>query len=166
MIRWVHDGWLVHKLVDPEKILRQLGLKSGDTVFEIGCGPGFYSLAASKVIGPDGVVHAYEINPHFIPYLENKLLYLNIKNVNVVLGNANATSLENNSIDFAFVFGVPRIVGGMEELVEEIRRVLKPDGLLVWNMKEKARDDFARIMARCGYKTAGIDGRYLTYTLQ
>ena len=40
----------------PEDVLTGVGLKSGNTVVDLGCGPGLFSMAAASVVGPTGVV--------------------------------------------------------------------------------------------------------------
>jgi len=166
MIRRAHDGWLIHKLVDPEQVLKRLCMKEGDVVFEIGCGPGFYTVGASRIVGHAGVVYAYDINPYAIRHVENKIENQKLCNVRAVEGNANNTAIENNAVDFAFVFGVPRIVGGIDGLVDEINRVLKPSGILVWNVRKSSVEEFDAIMGKRGYEIVRSGGRYRTYRLQ
>lgn len=43
-IKIMHDCILLRLLVKPEHVLSALGLKSGDTVIEPGCGPGVFSV--------------------------------------------------------------------------------------------------------------------------
>jgi len=59
-----------------------------------------------------------------------------IKNVNPILANASDTGLPDQSIDLVFYFGLRYIAGGLENLVSEMYRILKPEGLLSF---EKAR---------------------------
>jgi len=42
----------------PERILREAGIRNGMTVLDFGCGPGGFSLAAAKLVGPGGRVYA------------------------------------------------------------------------------------------------------------
>ena len=130
MIRAVHDGWLIHRLVDPVELLRTLGVKHGDHVLEIGCGPGFYTVGASAAVGSDGIVYAFDINLYAIRYLRTKLNKLDITNVVAEDRNANESGLPDNSVDFAFLFGVPRVAGGIDQLIQETIRVLKSNGIL------------------------------------
>ncbi|MBI5588290.1 MAG: methyltransferase, partial [Deltaproteobacteria bacterium] len=46
------------KAIDPEKVLCDAGLKEGDFFADIGSGPGFFSIPASKIVGVRGVVFA------------------------------------------------------------------------------------------------------------
>jgi len=50
--------------------------------------------------------------------------------------------------------------------VEEIRRVLKPSGVLVWNLRQAAAIPRNRTMAEHEFETVRRIGRYRSYTLQ
>ncbi len=54
------------------------------------------------------------------------------KNVRPILCNASSTGLADKSVDAAFFFGLPRIVGGLERVLVEMHRILKPQGTLAF----------------------------------
>ena len=39
---------------NPEEILTAIGLKAGQTLIDIGCGEGFFTLPAARIVGPNG----------------------------------------------------------------------------------------------------------------
>jgi len=131
-IKIVHDGALIRSLVKPDKILSSLGLNKGDTVFEPGCGPGFFTIGAARATGNKGHVYAYDVNPYAIRYLQKKLDRQNVKNVTAEERNAASTNLPGQSIDFAFITGIPRAVGGFDKLMDEVSRLLKLGGILAY----------------------------------
>jgi 23S rRNA U2552 (ribose-2'-O)-methylase RlmE/FtsJ len=47
----------------PERILREAGIRDGLTVLDFGCGPGGFSQAAAKLVGPEGRVYAVDNHP-------------------------------------------------------------------------------------------------------
>jgi ubiquinone/menaquinone biosynthesis C-methylase UbiE len=47
-------------LVDP------LGAHPGETVLDFGCGPGYVAIELAKVVGPEGTVHALDLNPDLL----------------------------------------------------------------------------------------------------
>lgn len=63
---------LIHKL-----------LRSGDTYVDIGANLGIHSLAASRVVGDDGLVIAVEPNPDTCSHLKSHLVINQIRNVRV-----------------------------------------------------------------------------------
>ena len=48
-------------LENPEKILLQIGLNTGMTFVDIGCGYGFFSIPAAEIVGPSGKVICIDI---------------------------------------------------------------------------------------------------------
>jgi len=160
MIRAVHDGWLIHRLVDPVELLRTLGAKHGDRVFEIGCGPGFYTVGASTAVGSEGIVYAFDINPYAIRYLRKKLNKLGITNVIAEIRNANESGLPDASVDFAFLFGVPRVTGGVDQLIQEITRLLKPNGILAVGAERGRASSVVQMLLDKGLKLRETKKRY------
>ena len=62
IISFVHDA-LYEIFVNPYKLLNAAGLKPGQKVLEVGCGPGFFTIPAAKIVGAEGVVYALDVNP-------------------------------------------------------------------------------------------------------
>ena len=56
MISFVHDN-LYGLFVNPYKLLNVAGLKPGQKVLEVGCGLGFFTILATKIVGEKGRVY-------------------------------------------------------------------------------------------------------------
>ena len=129
MIRFVHEtlyGWFR----DPSKGLTAAGLTAGQRVLEVGCGPGFFTLPAARMVGPSGCVVAVDVNPHAVEHVRAKAAAAGVTNVDVLHMDASAPSLAADPFDLVFVFGLPRAAGGFEALWKGIHRALKPGGIL------------------------------------
>jgi predicted methyltransferase len=50
----------------PRAILREAGLGPGMAVLDFGCGPGGFSVAAVRLVGPAGRVYALDLRPEVI----------------------------------------------------------------------------------------------------
>lgn len=50
--------------------IEALGLKRGDRVLDVGCGPGFVSLGLAEPVGPDGLVYAIDRSREALAHLE------------------------------------------------------------------------------------------------
>lgn len=65
-------------------------IKNGDTVFDVGANNGYYTVLASKLVGKNGKVYAFEPDPQSLKLIYKNLKLNNCKNVTVIesaLGN-------------------------------------------------------------------------------
>lgn len=130
----VMESRLRYKFFGPQKILEGAGIKKGMKVLEVGCGTGFFTISAGKMIGEDGLLIAMDMSPLSVEMVTNKVEKENMKYVKVIKGNALDTKLEESSLDEILIFGViPAPMLPMNRLLSEMHRILKPDGIMaVW----------------------------------
>jgi len=121
-------------LMNPMKTLRGADIQPGQTVLEVGCGTGFFTIPAAKLIGDEGCLVAMDALSDFIKQVSKKVQSADLKNVRVVKRDALNTGLGVASIDTALLFGVlPWPALPLNLLLPEMHRVLKPEGrLAVW----------------------------------
>ncbi|MCD6469964.1 class I SAM-dependent methyltransferase [Candidatus Bathyarchaeota archaeon] len=129
IISFVHDT-LYSLFVNPYKLLKEAGLKPGQKVLEVGCGPGFFTIPAAKIVGEKGKVYALDVNPVAVETVRRKIKKKGLKNVEVMLADASETGLPNESIDVAFLFGVVHALDDVDAVMWEMHRVLKAKGVL------------------------------------
>ncbi len=53
--------------------IHALEIQEGQTVVQVGAGTGYYTAILARMVGPSGVVHAYEIRPDFFARLRQNL---------------------------------------------------------------------------------------------
>jgi ubiquinone/menaquinone biosynthesis C-methylase UbiE len=129
MMSFIHET--VYGLFrDPYKALNAAGLKPGQQVLEVGCGPGHFTIPAAEIVGDEGNVLALDVNPLAVAHVQQKIEDQHVTNAQTLLANAAHTDLSDQSFDLIFVFGVARPIGGMEAIWAEMHRLLKPDGSL------------------------------------
>jgi len=126
---------LVHETLyglfrDPYKALNAAGLKPGQKVLEVGCGPGFFTVPAARIVGEKGGVHALDTNPLAIERVQQKIEQEGVANVKTILADAAQTGLHGQSFDLIFLFGFAHSVGNLENILIELHRLLKPAGIL------------------------------------
>src|SRR3954452_16096368 len=82
--------WLTRESRDREEdcktLLVALKIKPGDTVCDMGCGNGFYSLKIAKLVGERGRVIAVDIQREMLEMLKERAAAEKIKNIELVLG--------------------------------------------------------------------------------
>jgi ubiquinone/menaquinone biosynthesis C-methylase UbiE len=123
-----------YRFFGPEKALEGAGIRSGQAVLEVGCGTGFYTIPAGRLIGDQGSLVAMDVLPVSVEAVAAKVRTAGLKNVRVVEGTALDTKLETESMDVVMIFGViPAPKLPMDKLLTEMHRILKPGGTMaVW----------------------------------
>jgi ubiquinone/menaquinone biosynthesis C-methylase UbiE len=126
---------LVHETLyglfrDPYKALKAAGLEPDQKVLEVGCGPGFFTIPAARIVGEEGSVYALDVSPLAVERVRQKIEREGATNVKTILADAAQTGLPDQSFDLAFVFGFAHSIGGMENILIELHRLLKPEGIL------------------------------------
>ncbi|MFC1905526.1 class I SAM-dependent methyltransferase [Chloroflexota bacterium] len=121
-------------LLNPIKTLRGANIQPGQTVLEVGCSTGFFTIPAAQLIGDQGCLVAMDALSDYIERVLKKVQAADLKNVRVVKRDALDTGLDAASIDMVLLFGViPYPSLPLNRLLPEMQRVLKPEGsLAVW----------------------------------
>jgi ubiquinone/menaquinone biosynthesis C-methylase UbiE len=163
MISLMHDNPLVPLLKNPFRLLETAGLKPGQKVVEVGCGPGFFTIPAAKIVGRDGIIYATDINHRAIKRVEGKMRKYGIGNIKPILGNAANSGLRDSSIDMAFVFGLRYIAGGLSNLVSEMHRILKSGGILSFEKTTGSDDKLVEEVERAGFIKTEKKGRIFVF---
>lgn len=65
------DNWFRRLVQNPKKIVGEY-IESGDTVMDIGCGPGFFSIDMAKMVGADGIAIAADLQEHMLTKVRRK----------------------------------------------------------------------------------------------
>jgi demethylmenaquinone methyltransferase/2-methoxy-6-polyprenyl-1,4-benzoquinol methylase len=121
-------------LMNPVKTLEGAGIEPGQTVLEVGCGTGFFTIPAAKLLGDEGRLVAMDPLQDYTRRVSKKVESAGLKNVRVVKRDALNTGLNTASMDMVLLFGViPFPSLPLNRLLPEMHRVLKPQGsLAVW----------------------------------
>ena len=117
----------------PDKVIERSGIKPGMRVLDVGCGSGFFATLVARVVGENGMVYALDIEPKMLRQLENKLKKdenRDIKNVQLVQSNADHLPFEPEFFDLAYMVAVLQEVPDRMRALSEIKRVLRPGGIL------------------------------------
>ena len=129
MMSFIHET-LYGLFRDPYKVLDGAGLTPGQDVLEVGCGPGFFTVPAARIVGESGSVLALDVNLVAVEHVQQKIEEAGATNARAIVANAGRTDLSDQSFDLAFVFGLARPIGDMAAMWAELDRLLKPQGVL------------------------------------
>ena len=114
---------------DTEQLMRNLGLKKGMNVADIGAGSGYHSVRISRLVG-NGKVFAVDIEPEMIRFMEERIAREEIKNIVTVLGRTESLPLPANSMDRILLVDVYHEFSHPLEMGRSMLEALKPDGRL------------------------------------
>jgi len=120
--------------IDTKIVFKELDLKKGEVLFDIGCGAGDYSIKAAELVGDSGFVYALDQWEEIALKLNEKAASLGIKNIKTLTSNIiEVLPVESDSCDVCLIVmvlhGIDLSVHG-EALFNEIHRILKPSGRL------------------------------------
>ncbi|MBW1676828.1 MAG: class I SAM-dependent methyltransferase [Deltaproteobacteria bacterium] len=164
IIRLMHDNPFLPMVRNPYRLLKAARLKQGQRVLEVGSGPGFFTIPAAEIVGNEGHVYAVDVHPLAIERVKQKIEKQGIDNVETLLANASDTGLPDGSIDLAFLFGLRYIAGGLNNVLRELHRVLKPGGRLSFEKTRGEERGFIEEVEQWGFICSGKWGRIFLFS--
>ncbi len=129
-----------HRLEDPERlvwlppmeVLAHLALHPGIVVADIGAGTGYFSIPMARAVSPGGKVLAVDVQTEMLEKLSSKLGDVTApKNIELHEGESACTHLPDKIADRVLMANVWHEIDDHTATLQEVHRILKPDGLLV-----------------------------------
>ena len=124
--------WLIRQTREeeerPSEVIKQLDLKPGMVVADIGCGNGFYSLTMAKQILPGGKVLAVDIQPEMLHLLELRAKDGQVENIEPILGSLVSPKLPEGKVDLVLLVDVYHEFSHPKQMLAEIRKSLSETG--------------------------------------
>ncbi len=171
--RHVHHGRSSRGVLDPARILTAAGVKPGDVFLDAGCGDGYLSIAASRIVSSSGKVYAADIDEHSISSLKREIEEMGLGNIEAMVADVTKSiPLAEAVADVVLMANVLHgfvANGETDGVMKEIARVTKPGGKLavVEFKKEDApvgpslriklsSDDVEEIASRFGFADPSI----------
>jgi ubiquinone/menaquinone biosynthesis C-methylase UbiE len=128
----------------PEELLDLLGIKEGDTVADIGAGPGFFSLRAAQRVGSPGKVFAVDVQQEMIDGLKRMARQSGLENIVPILGDLDNPKLPENSVDAVLVVITYHEFSDPADMMRHIYKAMKRDAQLLI-VEYKAEDPNSRV---------------------
>ena len=127
----------IFKLVDlfggPGRHLRKVPLRQGMTIVDYGCGPGRYTIPMAKLVKPEGKVFAVDIQPLAVDMIKELAEREHLVNIEAILVDSYSTGIEDSTADLVLLSDTLHMIEDCNELLREIHRILKQDGVLFMN---------------------------------
>jgi len=125
--------------------LKKAGVKEGQVIVDLGCGPGRFTILAARIVGPKGKVYALDIHPLHTAIVAARIARGSHKNVSVMHADCCATGLPDKAIDIIFIndaFHEFDKIGCLKEAA----KILKADGILAIDEHEMKEAKFLSII--------------------
>ena len=146
----------------PDELLA--GAAPGGTVVDYGCGPGYFTLAAARRVGPAGTVYAVDLEPRMVELVRRRAADAGLSNVAAVASDGARAELPDGIADYIICVQIMHYADGRDgqtAVARDLHRLLKPDGrVLVAQWKPKRAtglpyEELRAIMDDAGLTAAG-----------
>lgn len=109
--------------------IRHLNLSGGESVLDIGCGPGFLSEAMSEIVGRDGAVVGIDISQDLVGLCNRRShpAWLSYE-----VGDATELNQPDASFDVVVCTQVAEYIADVDKVLSEAFRVLKSGGRTIF----------------------------------
>lgn len=113
---------------DRYELLRSLGVSEGKAMADLGCGPGFFTLPASELVGPTGKIYAVDVQQEMVDDLRTRLAQQGATNVAVRRSSELEPSIPQRSVDLALLAFVLHEIDQRSSFLLAAKRLLREGG--------------------------------------
>jgi len=115
-------------LLDPEAFVARIGISQGESVADLGAGPGFFTLPLAERVGADGRVYALDVAPEMVAHLRAQALPAQ---VTVLQSEESRLPVPDASVESALLAFVLHELEHPHEFLLDVRRIVRPSGRLI-----------------------------------
>lgn len=137
----------------PGKMLAGIGMGTGMTVVDYGCGPGSYIKDASGLVGAGGTVYAVDVHELAVEAVSRRIREEGLVNVIPVLATGYASGLPDAAADLVYALDMFHMVDDTDAFLGELRRITKPEGVLILDDGHQPREKTRRAVRKSGFWT-------------
>jgi ubiquinone/menaquinone biosynthesis C-methylase UbiE len=113
-----------------DRVVHKAGLGPGSRVLDLGCGLGFLSLEAARIVGTEGLVYAVDSSPGALDELARRAKEKGFGNLRTIPADISRLPLEDGVVDAVMERSVLSYVPDRLAVLREAARVLRPRGAL------------------------------------
>lgn len=118
-----------------EDFLRDIGIHEGQTVLDFGCGSGYYTIPAAKIVGSNGKVYALDKDGEKLKEVIKMATSENLSNIEIIKTSGEAKiPLEDRCTDVVLLYDIIHSYHfsstARKELLREIYRISKSNALI------------------------------------
>jgi precorrin-6B methylase 2 len=125
------------------KLLKNMNIKPGDTIADIGAGSGYHVFKMAPM-AKDVFVYAVDIQDEMLAVMDYRIENMEIDNVAVVKGSEESINLPENSVDKILMVDVYHEFSYPTEMIASIKKALRADGK-IYLIEYRAEDPMVPI---------------------
>ncbi|MBX9857150.1 MAG: class I SAM-dependent methyltransferase [Gemmatimonadaceae bacterium] len=155
-------------LLSPARLAARMPVEPHLSVLEVGAGSGFYSIDVARRL-TRGRLSLVDVQPGMLQRCRAKAAAAGLTNVAFVVSDAAALPFASAAFDLVYLVAVLGEIRDADAAIAEVRRVLRPAGVL--SVSEHLPDpDFTTRttlrsrLHRCGFSPIGDEGPWWAYT--
>jgi len=128
------NGAHLEGVLDPQAVLEEIGILPGGALLDVGSGAGRFSVPAASMVGEQGKVYALDSSEERIASLRSSAQQRGLPQIEAFVADATEQiPLPAGSVDVCLMANVFHDLvedGAVKGDLSEVRRVLKPGGVL------------------------------------
>jgi len=164
----------------PEETLVKAGIRPGDIFLDIGCGTGYFSLPAARMVGPRGLVYALDVSGVMLADIRSRVATLGIFNIHTMQTARGKLVMPEAGATMVLVSDVLHEVEDKKSFFSAIGAALKPGtrlAVIEWAKKATpegprleeriAEDEMQVLLKKAGFsepEAAGLGASHVLYT--
>ena len=110
---------------------RRAGFTPGQTILDLGCGPGYLSLDLAEIVGSSGAVIAIDRSKDFLEYLDAEAQNKGLQNISTHSLNLDEDTIPNIELDGAYARWLFAFLRNPKRLLEQVAKNLRKGGVIV-----------------------------------
>ncbi len=122
-----HDVWRPRAMA----AWKRAGFAAGQTIIDVGSGPGYATLDLAEIVGPTGRVIAVDRSRRFLDVLVERARARGFTNITVVESDLDEATFDANVADGAWCRWVLAFVIHPRDLLTRVAKAIKPGGHFV-----------------------------------
>jgi len=116
------------RLLAPYETLAKLGYKKGDTMADIGCGTGIFTIPAAEICGEDTKIYAIDVSEEMLATVEKRAREAGYHNIQTVKSDEYDFKLHDEAVNFVLICAVLHEIEDRIRFLRETARVCQAGG--------------------------------------
>ncbi|KNZ40437.1 class I SAM-dependent methyltransferase [Acetobacterium bakii] len=108
--------------------LKNLGLTSEDVVADIGSGIGYFTIPAAQLVNGENQVFALDISEEMLAEVKQRMADAGLSNIITIKTEEYDLKIPDASVTYALIVNVLHEIKDQNRMIDEIHRILKPNG--------------------------------------